>query len=271
MAWYWWLLFLFSPIILIFITILLIIAFRLVFKGDKIPQGKHKVKKKSKIRRLFVDFPKSFVNDLFNRKSDFFPHCGVHLICGEQGSGKTVTLAYILREIKKQYPKLRICTNFGYKAQDGEILHWKDLVFKNNGFQGEIDVIDEMQNWFSSNESKDFPVEMLQEISQQRKQQKMIFGTAQVFERVAKPIREQVHFLYKPMTIFGCLTWVRVYKPKIDSDGQVKKSRMRTCFFFVHDAELRDSFDTYHKIERLAKGGFSPRDWSESQVIVKKK
>lgn len=217
MAWYWWTLIVLSPFIFIAIEIFILIAYRKIFKGESIPPGKKRVKKKSKLRRLFYEFPKSFTNDLFTRKADFFPYCGLHLICGEQGSGKTVTLAYILREIKKLYPHVRICTNFGYKAQEGEILHWKDLVFNNNGHQGEIDVIDEIQNWFSSNESKDFPVEMLQEISQQRKQQKMIYGTAQVFERVAKPIREQVHYLYKPITIFGCFTIVRVYKPKINS------------------------------------------------------
>ena len=271
MAWYWWVLIILSPIILIVIECFILIAFRRVFKREKIPQGKHKIKKKSKLRRLFIEFPKAYVNDLFNRKPDFFPYSGVHIVCGEQGAGKTVTVAYVLREIKKLYPKVKICTNFGYKAQDDELTHWEGLVFKNNGFEGEIDVLDEIQNWFSSNESKDFPVEMLQEISQQRKQRKMIFGTAQVFERVAKPLREQAHFVYKPLTIFGCLTIVRVYKPKIDSDGQIKKTRMRTCFFFVHDEELRDCYDTYRKVERLAKGGFSPRDWQDKSVIVRKK
>ena len=71
-----------------------------------------------------------------------------------------------------------------------------------NGIYGEIDVLDEIQNWFNSLQSKDFPPEMLTEITQQRKQTKMILGTSQVFSRLAKPIREQTYMLYEPTTLF---------------------------------------------------------------------
>ena len=58
-------------------------------------------------------------------------------------------------------------------------------------FFGVICCLDEMQNWFSSNQSRDFPPEMLQVITQNRKNRRVIFGTAQTFNRLSKPIREQ--------------------------------------------------------------------------------
>ena len=101
---------------------------------------------------------------------------------------------------------------------------------------------------------------MLTEVTQQRKQRKMILGTTQVFSRVSKPLREQVTFLYEPFTIAGCLTVVRVFKPVVAcDDGLVDDKKLRKVFFFVHNAEVRDAFDTYKKIGRYIEHGFQPR------------
>lgn len=72
-----------------------------------------------------------------------------------------------------------------------------------------------------------------------------------------KPIREQTYFIYQPYTFAGCLTVVLKFKLVIkSSDGNPDKKKWRGMFFFVHNKELRDSFDTYHKIEKMAKQGF---------------
>lgn len=233
------------------------------FKGDRVPKSEvgtyHRMNHGSFFKRLFWDFPKAFINDLFTRDPDFFKPYGVHMIAGEQGSGKTVTVAYLLLKYQEMYPQLKVKTNFNYRYQTGEITHWKDLVNSNNGTFGEIDVIDEIQNWFSSLQSKDFPPEMLSEVTQQRKQRKMILGTAQVFSRVAKPLREQVFLLYEPITLFRCLTIVKVTKPVISpTDGQADKKKFKSLFFFVHNKRIRECYDTYLKVEKMAEGGFKP-------------
>lgn len=53
-------------------------------------------------------------------------------------------------------------------------------------FIGEIDVLDEIQNWFNSLQSKDFPPEMLTEITQQRKQTKMILRNKSSIYKISK-------------------------------------------------------------------------------------
>ena len=88
-------------------------------------------------------------------------------------------------------------------------------------------------------QSKDFPVEMLTEITQQRKQRKMIIGTSQVFSRIAKPIREQTYMLYEPTVLFGCITFVRKYDVTTDVDGQASSKKYRGCFFFVQNEKIR--------------------------------
>lgn len=229
------------------------------FKGMKPPKPEAygSIKKVSFLKRLYFDFPRRFVLDRLSIDPNEFGLYGFHLFVGEQGSGKTVATAEFLRRIKKQYPLCQISTNFEYKNEDSAIDSWQDLVFHNNGIYGQVDVIDEVQNWFSCNQSKDFPPEMIQEITQQRKQRKVFIGTTQRFERMAKPLREQVNYLYYPVTIAGCLTIVKVVKPTVDAEGYLKKVRGARFYFFVHDNELRNSFDTYHKIKKQAEAGFN--------------
>lgn len=214
-------------------------------------------------KRLILDFPRQLVLDRFNRDPDHFPEYGVHIIAGKQGTGKSITLTYMLLRYQKMYPKLKVKTNYYYEFENAHIGHWKDVVNGTNGIYGEIDVLDEIQNWFNSLQSKDFPPEMLTEITQQRKQTKMIIGTSQVFSRIAKPIREQTYMLYEPTTIFGCLTIVRKYDITTDTSGQTDSRKFKGMFFFVHDEKLRNSFDTYRKIMDLADEGFK----SENEQI----
>lgn len=97
---------------------------------------------------------------------------------------------------------------------------------------------------------------MLTEITQQRKQKKCIVGTSQVFTRLSKPIREQITLLYKPTTIAGALTIVRVYRCHVDQEGNLENQKMLRFYAFVHDDELRNAYDTYSKVERLVNKGF---------------
>lgn len=206
--------------------------------------------------RLYIKFPIQFVMDLFNRDPNDFQEYGLRMICGEQGSGKTTALVYLLGIWKNRYPEMKIMTNMGYLEEDASLNHWKDITSIKNGRHGVAVCIDEIQTWFSSLQSKDFPVEMLSEISQQRKQRKVIVGTAQVFSRIAKPIREQTHKVYLPMTLFGCLTIVRETHAKYWDNEEQKFKRYTGMFFFVHDAELRSKFNTFQRIEKYSEEGF---------------
>lgn len=217
---------------------------------------KQRQKKKSVFYRLLVQFPLQFMKDRFNRDPDEFNEFGLHLFCGEQGSGKTVSVVDKLMKLKGQYGQMTIRTNFDYIEQDSGISDWKELVKNENGIYGQAEVIDEIQTWFNSMQSKNFPPEMITEVSQQRKQRKMIIGTAQIFGRVAKPIREQTAFVYCPLTVFGCITIVRVTKPVYYDEATFKFKRYLKTYFFVHTDEIRNAFDTYKKIEGLTASGF---------------
>lgn len=216
-------------------------------------------KKTPLVFTVFRDFPKQWTIDYLNKDPNSFSYNGIHIFCGEQGSGKTISAFEFSRRIKQEYPKSIMKSNTDCTFADKIITDINDVISSTNGIYGEITFIDEIQNWFASNESKNFPPEMLSEVCQQRKQRKILIATSQVFTRLAKPIREQCTYLYLPLTIAGCFTIVRVYKPKLDSDADVKKLRPIKTYCFVHDDELRNCYDTYKKIERLVQGGFKAR------------
>lgn len=241
-----------------FIVMCLAFTVYYLIKGKRFPKRKKQptYKKESVLKRLYWDFPKRFILDKFELNPDRFPETGILIFEGEQGSGKTMSaVEYTFRLIKK-YPLATFSSNFDVKGQKSTIEDLNDIMSAENGIFGQINLIDETQNWLNSNESKNVPVEFIGEICMQRKQAKLIIGTTQRFNRMAKQLRQETTFLFKPLTICGCLTVVRKYKPDVDSDGVVKKAKLLGCYFFVHTPELRNSYDTYQKIKRLSLKGF---------------
>jgi ATP-dependent Clp protease ATP-binding subunit ClpX len=205
------------------------------------------------LRELFINFPTRLATDYCLSDPNDFPERSIHIIEGEQGKGKTITAVYLALKYKREYPRMKLYTNMNMAFEDGRVEKVEDIIGSENGKAGEVIVVDEVQNLFSSLKSKEFPETMLWDITQCRKQTKLIIGTSQVFTRVAKPIREQTYRLYTPLTLCGCLTIVRVSKPVLDENANALKSEPLGFFWFVHTDEIRGAYDTYHKIEGLKK------------------
>lgn len=241
------------------------------FKKRSVNTKLHYARRRSKLLRFYVDFPRQLMSDVMTSDPDEFDIFGVHIFAGEQGSGKTIAALHFIKMILERNPKCKIASNIDIDFQNDVIGDWRDILNLNNGIYGQVIMLDEIQNWFSSNESRNFPVEMLTEITQQRKQRKIVVGTSQVFTRISKPIREQITLLYLPITVFGCLTFVRVYKLALNDDGTIREKRLRKCYFFVHDPELRSCYDTYQKVQRLSVVGFQDRDKQLRSDVVSKK
>lgn len=241
----------------ILVTINLIIA---RFKGRKLKKGTHKpLKKQGFFKRLFVDLPHRYTEDLLARDPDFFPYQGLIIFEGMQGSGKTSSMVEFAIRMQKEYPLAKCTSNLAYTKEDKPLTDWRDLITFKNGIYGVVAMLDELQNWFSSNMSRNFPPEMLQVITQNRKNRRVLLGTAQNFYLLAKPIRSQCTEVRQCLTLLGCLTIVRRRQPIVNSDGEVEKWKNKGFYFFVHSKELRESYDTYKVIEALSKSGFQER------------
>lgn len=210
--------------------------------------------------KVFVDAPRRIIQDLFEQEPGDFGEKGVVIFCGRQGSGKTSAMVQYTLELQEKYPGLKVIGNLGFRKQDDELTHWKQLTEYKNGRKGVVVQIDEMQTWFNSKQSKTFPPEMLAVVTQNRKNRRLILGTAQNFYMIAKDIRSQCNEIRQCATFLGCITVVHRMEPIIDNSGEVKAMKSRGFYFFVHDERLRESYDTYRVIESLSKSGFIEKE-----------
>ena len=254
-----WPTYLFGILVLVFGGLCVFHGVRMWLQGERFKSGEHISVAKRSFWRSLLTVPRVVVEDMFRRDPEYFNHQGVICFCGRQGSGKTMSLIEQTMRWQLEYPKAKIISNCGYKYAHAPLDDWRQLIEYTNGIQGIIVQMDEMQNWFSSNQSKNFPPEMLEVITQNRKNRRVILGTAQVFCRLAKPIREQVTEVRNCYTFFGCLTVVHRVAPQINSEGIVEKYRHLGWYAFVQSERLRNAYDTYQIIHSLGASGFQPR------------
>lgn len=226
---------------------------------DEIPYIR-KNSEPSILKKLFMQFPRQLALDSMSRDVNEFQEFGINIFCGRQGSGKTMTTVYLMNKWREMYPSLVIKTNFAYKYENEELKHWKQMVTTNNGIYGAVYGIDELHTWLSM-KSNSVPFELLKEISTQRKQKSCILGTCQVFGKVPKEIRDQTEWVYLPRTILNCLTIVRKARPEDYNPDKNKFKRYHGTFFFVHTEELRESYDTYRRVEQLIDEEFTKNEF----------
>lgn len=116
---------------------------------------------------------------------------------------------------------------------------------------GVVYLIDELHLELNSLESKNVDIEVMIEISQQRKQRKKIIGTSQQFMRLAKPLREQVFDVVICNNYFGCLQFNKSIDgfSAYEEGGKLQATVKKRCIY-VHRYEMYDRYDTYAKMRR---------------------
>lgn len=178
---------------------------------------------------------------------------GINIFTGPQGSGKSLSMVRTFKKIIKDYPKALIVTNidFNFKVPNKVIKYsgFKDFEIE-NGIFGVIYVLDEIHLILNSLESKGVPLSVIVELSQQRKQRKLILGTSQVYSRMAKPLREQIRNVIVCKNFFGLVQFnylIDAFNTQ-EKDGELKVQKLKTSFFF-HSKEDYQAYDTYKKMD----------------------
>ena len=229
----------------------------------------------------------------------FFDPSGTLVFCGSQGNGKTISAVKYIVELKKIYPRAIIVTNVAITPMpfnallsfndDGEPVYsfidteetftqedidsWtvKDLVFEYNGLKclnyientdkGVIYLIDEFHLELNSLESTNIDIEVMTEISQQRKQRKHIVCTSQVFMRLAKPLREQIKNVVLTKCFFGMIQYNKLIdgEESVEKDGKLQAVVKKRFFWFHHPDDWK-LYNTYAKMKRYKK------DWKGRSI-----
>lgn len=227
-----------------------------------------KIKKKERYETLtdepfifkFIKYFPIYFYDTFNRiKNGGFNEFGMTTFVGAQGSGKTISLVEKLEQYRKKFPDVYIMTNFGYIHQNEPLNDWQQLIDKRSE-HGIIFAIDEIQNEFDVYESRNFNLDILKVITQQRKQGIKILATSQVFTRVSKPLREQTYEIVECYTVGGRWTFQKCfnadeYNMFIDNTDMNKKFKVRRKWRknFIQSNRIRNLFDSYAVIESMKK------------------
>lgn len=226
----------------------------------------------------------------FNKEHPyFFNPFGTCIFCGAQGYGKTLSAVQYICHIMKRFPRAILVSNVAIKSYpfnaylDGETVRRLDddsivttesilfesenhpdytpycleytgldmLKFVSNGEYGVVFLIDEIHLELNSLESKNIDIEVMVEISQQRKQRKHIVGTSQIYMRMAKPLREQIH----DIIICRCFFNVIQYNKWIAGDTAVEKNGkveadVKGRYLWWHAPEYYAEYDTFVKMKR---------------------
>lgn len=199
---------------------------------------------------------------------EYFDPDGILVFCGPQGSGKTLSMIQYAYRLSLAYPDMIICTNVELHDWPPvrEIIQWegmKSLSEVENGFAGVLFLIDEIQLEFNSLESKQIDPSVMQEIAQQRKQRKHIVGTSQVFQRIAKPFREQFKYVVQCRKIMGvlqCNTVIDGQSAVVNDDGTIQAASVKT-YHWIHKPSLYQLYDTYAKVLRVNEDRYGQQFW----------
>lgn len=132
------------------------------------------------------------------KSNDGFQFSGLWTFSGSQGSGKTLLMMHLLKQVLEQSPNAIVISNISiYGIPSIPYTDIEDFEKYTNGKDGAIFVIDEIHTLFNSLESKNMPLSTMQVWCQNRKNRRLILGTSQRFTRVAKGVREQTTFNYE--------------------------------------------------------------------------
>lgn len=125
------------------------------------------------------------------------------------------------------------------------------LKYISNGDYGVVFLIDELHLELNSLESKNIDIEVIIELSQQRKQRKKIIGTSQVYMRMAKPLREQIFDIVICENYFGCLQFNKSIDgfKSYEENGKLHAHINKRSIYF-HTFEMYSRYDTYAKMKR---------------------
>lgn len=126
------------------------------------------------------------------REWELFTGFGLHIWVGLFGKGKTISMVQYAYGLAKRYPKLNIYTNinlYGFPNPERiqPLVSYMDIV---NAPGDSIFLLDEISTLFQSRSWANFPMPLLSQLLQVRKNKKMILATAQRFAHVDKLIRD---------------------------------------------------------------------------------
>lgn len=186
------------------------------------------------------------------KTNDGFQFAGLWCFSGSQGSGKTLLMMHLLKQVLEESPKAIVVSNISiYGVPSYPYTGIDDFENYKNGRDGVIFVIDEIHTLFNSLESAKMPLSQMQVWCQNRKNRRLILGTSQRFNRVAKGVREQTTWNYECRKgLVGLLYSYRVFDGSCydDNGNYVEEEPKRE--FYIPNVSVMRMYNTLEVVKR---------------------
>lgn len=220
------------------------------------------------VLKMFVLFPFLLVYSIWDKKKN--PRCkiyGIEGYFGLMGQGKTLSMTRRLMKLREKYgSNIIICTNYNFKNQDFAFTNWHQLL---QDYKKPLIVAwDEVQNEFSSRNFKDFPIELLTQLTQVRKNNGiLILYSAQRWARVDKVFRELSTYCYQCTTRLGVFTINKKYRSdyydQLCSSVSVDrkfKIPLDDIDSFIQTRAVRESYNSYKMLKTAKSKKYMSRE-----------
>jgi hypothetical protein len=226
------------------------------------------------ILRNFLKFILLKIKDTYNyyknKEWEVFNGFGLHIYVGMFGSGKTSSMIRDAYCICKKYKSVRLLSNmkimnFPKWTKIEELKNYKQIV---NCPENTLILIDEISTIFNSREWKKegIPAPLLSTLLQVRKQNKMLYATAQRFIHVDALMR-QITFTVRDCECWrGRWNWVRVYDGyEYEKSNTMNPAEMKYLYSFIQTDKIRGLYDTFELVEKMKK-----TDYIDEKEILEK-
>lgn len=202
---------------------------------------------------LLYEIVKWHIIDII-RGRDFFDLFGIWCFTGYYGEGKTIGAVNYALKLKEKYPYIHIFSNFNLVGQERKIEKWQDLL---DLPEWSIVIFDEIQGTFVSNKFADFPLELLQKLTQCRKRHLAIFASSPVYTRMTIQLRESTDLIIVCKNMFKRKRWfvydfynTDKYEKYMEDKDKLKKHRIQRVHMVATD-DLYSKYNTYEEVKAL--------------------
>lgn len=198
---------------------------------------------------------KEYLDEQTLRKEKEFDYQGLWLFSGQQGAGKTLLMMHCVKKMIEEFQNARLISNISIFGLPCEPYKGIESFEVNNGKDGIIYVIDEIHTLFSSLESAKMPPSTLQVWSQNRKNRRVILGTSQRFNRVAKGIREQTAWVYEcKRPLFGVFYSYYIKDgADFDENGEYRPEEQPARNWYVPHVKAMRMYNTFEIVRKEIK------------------
>lgn len=152
----------------------------------------------------------------------------------------------------EEYPNILIVSNisiFGLPCIP--FTGFEDFEKYNNGKDGIVFVIDEIDKLYNSLESKNMPISHMVVWSQNRKNRRVILGTSQRFTRCAKGLREQATWNYEcKRPLLNLLYYYKVYDGAEYDDNGKYQGEEPNYHFYIPQVSCMRMYNTLEVVKR---------------------